>query len=740
MAQVQGPPPTIDGVQSLNQSLLVTWTLEPYTISPDATLLVINTNTNTMASYLLNSEEILMEEYLVTGLVNGDSYAILFSVLDGSGNTHNSNTANGIPSDIPSNPTIVSYELQPPSYTSVIVNAILGVNTGLPVTSLVFRILREGSIITSQAFVPNLLTNTYELINDASGNPFIEGSDYIISCQALNAVGYSNVSNSISFRNGDFAGTPVLGTIQSGSNQFALLPVSGTNTSTNDITSFKVYNNNTFLRTLSVTPVIAQNATYSLDLSLNNITNETPYYLTVTAVTNSVDESAKSNTSTVVPALQLAFSNAVITFPSTNQIRIDFSNNNASWVNPSREVVLGFSGANVPQDASGAISVYNVNTYTYTLPTGSSLVAGSDYTVTINGYCIVPQTLYPGLWVSPSLFNNEYAADTVTVSETYAIAPSAVTNLAVTTDIINDLGIIQATWLDGSNNGSPITSYTCNLYTVSGGNRTLIDTTTTTAKNCLFNNLQVTGIFYSIGVVANNSVGSSTEANYPVDTQIGFPITGSVDGVTNLQGYQTYYAVGGDFSGNLTWDYAGPGSGYTNAVFHIYSVVNGSYNSLGTRPYVTGTLSYAFPVSLGNTANVPQVFAVDVTASTLTGSSTSIYSYVTITPGVAPVISNVTVSAITSDNWRLTFTVTNQTSAPMIQDGIVSLVMPDPISDISTINPVYNLYDVTLVDTSPTRSFTYVHDLGYTALSNDYVLITAANANGESIYGNRWGS
>ena len=119
MSQVQGPPPNILGVQSSNQSLLVRWQLEPYLIPPnDATMLVIDTDTNIMSAVLLNSEQILLEEYLITGLVNGHDYAILFSVLNANGTTNNSNTANGTPSDIPSNPTIVSYELQPTLYIS----------------------------------------------------------------------------------------------------------------------------------------------------------------------------------------------------------------------------------------------------------------------------------------------------------------------------------------------------------------------------------------------------------------------------------------------------------------------------------------------------------------------------------------------------------------------------------------------------------------------------------------------
>ena len=747
MAQQQGPPPTINSVQSEDKSLIVTWSLEAYTNPYDATLLVIDTTNNSMTSILLNTTEILEEEYTVKYLTNGNRYAILFSVLNSDGITDNSNTVTGIPSAIPSNPTIIDYQLSPPLYNTVTVEATLGVNTGLPATHLVFRICKEGvgvtPVVTTQAFAIDP-SNTYRLVNDASNNPFEIGKDYIISCQALNAVGYSNVSNSIDFRNGDVAGTPTLGTIQSGSNQFALLPVSGNNTSSKAITSFKVYintsSNTSSVRDIPITPTIAPGASYSLDLSLNAINNEIGYSLAVSAITNYVDESMKSNTKTVVPALKLAFSNAAITFPSANQIRVDFSNNNASWFNPSRVVTLDFSGVNV--DASATITNYNV--YTYTLQTGS-LVAGSQYTVTINGYCIVPSGLYTPYWAAPALSGSElagyrYNANALAVSRTYSAAPNPVTNISVTTNIINGLGEITPSWTSGGDNGSPIINYTCNLYTFDvSGNRIFLEAINTDATTCTFRNLQVAGKLYSVGIIATNSIGSSTQTNYPVNTATGFPITAAVPPVTDLQGYQTFYN-GTDFSGNLTWEYDGPGTGYTDASFIIYSVVDGINIPIGTVNYVPERPNYSFAVSLGRTANVSRRFAVNVVAKSLNVTQSSTYTYVTVIPSGGPVISDVRLYQIdASTNWHLGFRVTNQTSAPMVQNGILSLVMPDPVDAIAGIDPIYSGYDASLVDSGEGRSFRFERDLGYTAINNDYVLITAVNTHGETVYKAEWG-
>jgi hypothetical protein len=742
MAQIQGPPPTITNVQSANTSLIVTWAMSAYSdlTTYDATLLVIDTTSNSVRSILLNTDEIFDLEYTIDGLINGNRYAILFSILNKDGITVNSNTATGIPSDIPSDPYIEDYTLNPPLYETVDVEVTLGPNTGLPATSLVFRICREDGtpVVTTQAFqlAPTTTTATYTLVN------FAVGGDYIISCQALNVVGYGNVSNSRDFINGDVADRPVLGIIQSGSNNFALLPVSGDNTSTNEITSFKVYNNDSSFNEIPITPTIAPGASYSLDLSLNTVNNETGYSLSVSAITNYLDESLKSNVQTVVPALKLAFSNAAITFPASNQIRVDFSNNNASWVNDSRVVTLDFSGNNV--DASATIINPSLYTYTYTLPGTSTLVPGSEYTVTIGGYCSVPTALYDEYWTSPILTNYKYEANELDASGTYYAAPNPVTNISVTTDItIDGSGIIQPSWTSGGDNGSTIINYTCNLYTVDvSGNRTFLERITTTATTCTFENLQVIGILYSVGIIATNSIGSSTEEYYPEPPQTGFTISATVPAVTNLKGYQTSYN-GTDFSGNLTWNYnTGPGTGNTNAVFHIYSVVNdASYIPIGTVNYNLGQPTYSFAVSLGRTPNVSSEFAVNVVANSSTGTKSSAYVDVIVTPSLAPVISDVSLNELfdASRNWLLTFTVTNNTNVNMVQNGILSLVMPNPVDAIADIDPIYSGYDAGLVDTSPTRSYRYERDLGYQAISNDYILITAVNLHGETVYKARWG-
>ena len=733
MSQLQGPPPTITSVQSLNNALYITWDSDPYNSASDATLLIINITTNNMASILLENAQIMEEEYTVTDLVNGNDYAVLFSLLDLSGNTHNSNTLNGIPSDVPQPPTIVSYLLQGPTFTSVSIVATLGDNGGSDISKLVFRILKEGATITSQAFDISQ-DNTYSIVG-------LElGSDYIISCQALNSAGYSNVSNTISFANSDVPGTPVLGVIQSGYNSSATLLISGNNVSTAPITSFFVYNyigNNTYSQIATLTPVAPLSGAYSVSLPLTPLANGTPYSLSIKA--ESINGlSLHSNVSTVVPALKLQFTGAVVTFPSASSINVAWTSNNATYLS-SGLTTLGFTGPNIPLDASINVSnVAGAQNATYTLPTGTTLSVGSSYSVTINGYCVVPQNVYPSKWVQPTLTEYQYPAVQVGASGVYATEPSAVSNITYITDIDPSGGIIQFSWNPAAGNGSSVSSYSCQLYTVANSTRTPLESPIVTSDtNCLFKELD-TNLFYAIGITATNSVGDGPVTYYPANPNFGIQITASVDPVTNLSGYQTSYDAG-VFSGKLTWNYSGPGTGYTNAVFKIYSVLNNVQTLLGNVAYVSGTPVYNFDLDLGNTPNVTKLFVVYVTALSGVQSSLSVGVYKSITTGLAPIISDVSVTQITpGGNWQLSFKVTNNTSSPMIQNSIVSLVMPNPVESIQTINPIYNGYDTTLVPLN--GSFVYQYELSYAAISDDYVLITACNGFGATLREINWGA
>lgn len=718
MPQIQGPPPTITGVDSLNLALRVFWQLDPYVDAGfDATLLLINTTTNTMQSILLDATQILEEEYLVTNLVNGNEYAILFSILDASGNTNNSNTVFSIPSDVPEPPVIVSYTLQP-GFKQVLVKATLGDNGGAPITSVVFRVLREGVAITSEAF-PDASTNLYLVGSDPS-NALVPGSDYIISCQALNPAGYSNVSNSIAFRNSSVPNTPALAVIQSGSNASAILPISGSNQSEFPITSFTIFNNlTTLLATVPVTTPIF--GAYALDLSLNALTNGTSYSLSVKAV-NSAGSSLHSNVKTVVPALRLVNSGVTVSFPDASSILVAWTQNAsaATWGTTGTSTV-SISGTNIPVGAVAPI-VNNNNTPStlYTLPAGSTLVSGATYSVTINSYAVVPQILYPSKWISPTLVNYEYTSLPVSKSQVYATVPGVVSNIDYVTDIAQDgSGAIQFTWTAAASNGSPITSYSCQLYTVASGLRTPLGAPiVTNATNVLFNFLN-TSLFYAVGIRAVNAVGSGPVTFYPASANFGIQIVAAVDPVTNLVGSQTSY-VNSTFSGQLTWNYAGPGQGYTGAIFNVYSVVNGSQTLLGNVPYVVGTASYQFPVSLGSTANVTSNFVVEVTALASGGLSTSIGVFVSITTGVAPIISNVVVVNNGNNTGTLTFTVTDTGISGLIPQSLCTIVPPFPVAGVTSAAIINKNYDTSLV--VPGGSFTYVETLPYTPLPNYYFI------------------
>ena len=736
MSQVQGPPPTITGAEPSNQSLLVSWDSDPYSSSPDATLLIINTASNIMSSVLLDETQIAEGSYLITGLTNGDSYSLLFSVLDTNGNSHNSNTfSNAIPSDIPQPPTIDSYTLSS-TFTTVNVAVTLGENTGLAPSSLIFRILHEGFTITSQAFSDPTISGTYTLSNNGLQATFVQGGEYIISCQALNAVGYSNVSNSISFKNDNVPPTPALGQIVSGSNSVAILPVSGTNTSSSAITTFQVFNNGTpFGTPYSVS--IAIDATYNLNLTVDGLSNETPYSFSVKA-NNSTGASQASNVSTVVPAIQLVFESAEVTFPSSNQITVTWTNNAASWLNPSRDVILGFSGTNVPSGAVKEVFVNNQQSSTYQLPSGQ-LVAGDLYTVTVNGYCLVPQIFYPSKWVTPTLTNYQYPASQLTASATYATTPGAVSNITYSTDIIDNSGIIQFSWTAAPSNGSPITGYLCKLYSAFGGELTPVtgQTFTTTATNFTFYNLSTT-IAYAIGITAQNVEGNGPETFEPDDGS-GIIVSDAADAVSDLTGVQISY-TNDTFYGKLAWNYQGAGNAYTDDVsFNVYSVVNNVQTFLTAIEYIPTQIPYTYsPINLGTVAGSTKEFVVYAVAKDINGDySTSTGVYIGITTGLSPIISSISIEQISSSPVvsRIKFTVTNSTSLLMIADSILTFIAPNPASSLPEISDelLYQGYDASLVDLN-SGSYEYIHEFPYEALGLAYTLITAANGYGATAF------
>ena len=742
MSQVQGPPPELLSAVPSNNSLFVTWQVDPYTASPDATLLVINTVTNEMSSILLNTTQIDEENYTVTNLTNGDEYALLFSVLDSNGFTHNSNTLVSTPAGIPLPPTIVNYTLTGPSFELVTINATLNnTPTGSAITNLVFRILRERYTDGSgNSVAPVVTTQSFAISNS---NTYIV-TGYVISCQAKNTIAYSNVSNSINFNNSAVAPQPSLGEMESGQDSFALLPVFGNNTSTEPITAFNVYNtidgSTNLFETYSGFDL---SGNYDLSLNLFSLTNGVGYNFTVTVV-NESGESPASNASTVVPALKLAYVINDVFFQQGNTVGVYIVMNDATFLTSGRTRV-DFSGNGIPAGAFVDISNnVGISTVLYTLPSGTTLTTGSLYTVTINGYCLIPTTLYNNYWITPILTNYQYRAATVTGSSTYATLPGLVTNITAITDIVDGSGQIQYHWTAAQANGAPITGYFCNLYTIDGsGNKNYVEDTFTTATNTSFEGLTV-GPLYTVSINAQNSVGTGPSAWYPSSTA-GIPITDAVNPVTNLRGYQSNQDPSGRFIGTLSWDYSGPGDGYTAAFFRAY---DGSNNQVGSDViYNPSSTTFAINnINLGTVVGVTKSYSVYAYAFVNQSQKVSTPVTVDITTGETPLIYGVSVYSdpIITDpsNWSVRFTVSNPSNYSMVSEkGIISIVMPSPVSDIQTEGfppVVYSGYFARTVDAQPDKTKQFTYNLGYVSTVDTIYSIIATNEIGSTILNYGW--
>lgn len=730
MSHIQGPPPNITSVESMNMALRVNWEiLTVYENSSDATLFIIDTVNNSMSSILLGKEEINAETYLVNNLVNGRLYSVFFSLLLPDGNTRNSNTVSSTPSNVPDAPTITNYSLQS-GFQSIAVNVTPGSNGGSNITSMVFRIYDEESqVCSTQALALNANGTSYTLTG------FVQNHDYIICVQALNIAGYGESSKSIGFKNSDAPPTPVLGVIQSGKDGKVTLPISGSNNVSNPITSFNVsYKlSSESLWTQISFPKQLSTASYSTTLELSGLNNASVGYSFKVSAVNSVGEGSQdSNIQNATPAVQKAFSDLDVTFESNNKIILDWENEEHSWNTSGRVTATFFANGVQIGSAVEQANSSNPTRATLTLATGNVLQVGVVYSVVLTGHVLVPQSIVPAFWVEPALENvYRWSAVQNSVSAAYATVPGKVSNVDYSSDISDntEMGQIQFNWKASDSNGSPITAYICQLYTIANGSRNpLGESQSVSTTNILFDGLDHT-LYYAIGIKAQNSEGEGVETYYPESAEFGILLTGNVDPVQNLVGSQVNYD-GAEFTGKLSWDYSGPGENYTNTVFNIYSVVNGIKTLVSSQPYVNNVTEYNVSVNLGAVTGASKNFCVQVVAKdNLLNPSTSVAVYVAITTGVAPLVYDIAVGE--SSPYTLSFTVKNPSPGNMIAGSISSLVLPDPLSDIGNVYPFQNNYDVSLVDSAPNKTYTYRVNLGYPPLVNGstpFLKVNATNA------------
>ena len=735
MSQFQGPPPTLTELVILDKAITVRWDSDSYVLAAQfASLIYVNLSTNEMKSILLNEEQLSLDQYTIINLTNGVSYSIFLSIYDSgtSGITYNSLTLVGIPAGIPLSPVIEQPVLVPtsvPPFSTVLIAVALRSSNGSDITHIVFRMIDEtaGTGIESLQYPVNQ-SGVYAV-------PVVSGNTYIISVQARNSAGYSEVSNSVSFINGYSPNPIVLDQILSGTSTEVEMSVSGTN-QTNPLmkATFILVQSSaepsgspwTDFATVPVSlpPLFARKV---IKFAMPDVNLPFAAFFRVIPQTAAGAQGLPSNSDkSAVFAVRLVSSGmslAIANVDATHKKLV------ASWTNSTASYQgSGFSTASFFKLSSAGVktligsedesTLSGAHTSEVSLP--SLPVAGDKFLCELTGHTEVSSADLE-YWMIPALVEGQFEAKPVEATATYSEAPGQVQSITYTTDLVPDVamsGEIQFNWLPPANDGgSAIIMYHVQLYTNSAGVRTPLGAVyNTNALNAKFSSLDV-ALRYSVGIIAENSVGNGPVLYNPVFPFAGITITGNVDPVTNLAVKQTFYDAT-KVEATISWEYAGPGANYENASFKVCSVnPDGSETTIATLPYSSFTELYSHNVILPPGMDVSYTFGVEVVATVVGSgvSSTSIESYVTLVTGSAPIISGVGIVA-----GVLSFTVRNPSSGNMLPKSIISQVIGADAE-----NPfVYN-YDVALVDAAVDKTYTFTRTLGYVEAGP--IFITAGN-------------
>ena len=552
-------PPTLTSATGGNQSIGLVWTvptsnggypITDYQYSTDngANYRTLAT-TGTSATIILNSAG-------TAQLVNGTQYIVSIVAVNTIGRSSISNFLMATPVTLsPTAPTLTSA-----TGGNQLIDLVWTVPTstgGSPITSYQY------STNGSSYYQLVLKTATTATITTTSTSPYpslTNGTPYPITIKAVNAVGPSPASNSIT-ATPDLTppSAPTLSSATGGNQSIALVWTVPTFTGNSPITGYLYSTNGSSYYQLVLTTATTATITTTSTSPYPSLTNGTPYPITIKAV-NAVGPGPASNSIIATPATAPSAPNLTSATAGNQSIAL-------VWTAPVSTGGSSITDYQYSTDGSTYKSIGQITPTSATITTLSSsseiLVNGTPYPITIRAVNVV----------APSVASNS-------ITVTPATVPTAPTLTSATG---RNQGIMLVWTAPTSTGGSPITDY--QYSTDSGLNYKSLATTdpfatiTTTSTNP-YPSL-VNGTPYTVIIRAVNAVNPSA-ASAPLTATPFLPpmvIQFSIPSGRTLRPALTF-TVGQ--SVNIDWGDGNTGT-YSSLPQHVYGA-GGTYSMT-----VTGT-------------------------------------------------------------------------------------------------------------------------------------------------------
>jgi hypothetical protein len=738
--------PILDSLIPSDQALQANWQNNPYVGINNASLLVVNKLTNKMNYIYLTEEEALVENYIINGLTNGETYYVRYTQVQVTpdGTPYSSNTLSAVPCSVPDAPVLNSVVVTNVQAGTADASVTFGSSNGSLLESIVFQLLDEtNGVISSQTFQFTNPTPVDGEIRTFTLASLTSDSTYVVSCQVINNAGYSNLSNSLEFEQSYApAAVNVLNvvsgfdsylnvTVQGVFNTFAVISRIYVEVTPSPITNSSVWDS------LGYLPVGTWPVNGIFTFNTNTLTNPPlePVLINGIAVNvrayafNGQDGMTGNENLTGVPDLAPVLSNAEL------EIEVDNPSNGsltASWESNDPTFLPQLVRAEFFDASQNSLGVV-VTSSSPALLSGLTLVYGDYYSVSIVSTCTVPPSVAQ-YWLEPALLpGNKIISNVVTATTMASTVPGQIpySSIQYITGQASGAGVIQFFWQEPVNTGySPITNYTASLYDVypSTSNAVPVATISTgLVENCLFTDLILNTQQYWVVLVASNANGAGPATTYPLD-QSGIFIVGSIAPVSDLsavqiQQTQTNIVV------ELSWT-AATQSGYTLTSFDVYSISSsGVQTKLGSVNYVAGTQDYSFN-ALVSIQPSSYLFGVISNAVTTPGNVpvSSVMQTVSFSSSGIPIISGITFGVQNNGNGIANFYITKNGSN-IILSGILLFVAP--LTAAEGVNPVvnaaFNTGTIPAINAAEDAPFLITWPLNYPIASQPPCLIECSN-------------